>query len=333
MFKKLEFNFKKYYLFALCLSVAASSFSQANTDSIALPEKSTAGEIMSKAISAISQNYDLNKFSASLYVSDLLSINDTIYMNTEYAGDLILFNTLDRTGFERFYNERRINIEISERPIIHGIYDKFLYAGEPFIHYPMFTDKDQSNFIYIQDTILKFMGRDIYRISYIAKETDFPNVKTFYAKSFYGSIYIDADNFAIIKIEVNINYDPKGWVDTEQNMAKGKGIPSTDFKNFDNNRFSEKFTYIFKQKENGLYYNVSNTGYLLIDETDLESNKNYIYKRLIHTYIYNFHEGKKLARKDYFIDWFNPDIPYNPEFWNNFVAPVGTDVKELEELK
>ena len=153
MYKILDFSFKIYSLFAISLSAAAPSFSQANVDSIARPEKLTAGEIMRKTINSIPLNYDMDEFSASFYVRDLLSINDTTYFNTEYAGDLIHFNTLDSIGNERYYNERRINLEISERPIIHGIYDKFLFGGDPFLHYPMFTAKDQNNFIYSQDTI------------------------------------------------------------------------------------------------------------------------------------------------------------------------------------
>lgn len=287
--------------------------------------------VVQKAIKAIPDNYDMGGFSASFYIRDYLSINEKAYQNTEFAGDLIHFNTLDSLGFRRYYNERKINVKIPERPIIHGIYDKFMHSGNPFIHYPVFYPKNQSNFIFKQDKIIKFNDRDIIRISFKAKNTDFSNIRTLYANAFYGNLFIDADNFAIVKIVINIDYDPKELADNELRMAMRRNIPITDFRNFSHNEFSEKFLFIFQQKKNGLYYNVYNIGTLLIDDTDLETDINYTYKRLYNDLIYGYKQGKKNMPADYKMDWFNPEIPYNPEFWNNFVTPVGDEIMELEE--
>jgi len=289
--------------------------------------------VIQKAINAIPENYDMGEFSASFYIRDYLSINDTAYFNTEYFGDLIHFNTIDSVEYRRYYYERRINVESPDRPIIHGIYDKFMHAGNPFIHFSIFDSKKQSNFDFKQDMILKLNDREIIRISFEAKETDFSNIGTIHADAYYGELFIDANDFAIVKIEINIDYDPDEWLKREQFMSKRLNIQMTDFKNFKKNIFSEKFQYFFMQKENGLYYNVYNIGALLIDETDLTTDINYVYKRLYNNLIYDYKQGKKFILADYKMDWRNPEIPYNPEFWNNFVAPVGDEVKGLEELR
>jgi hypothetical protein len=268
----------------------------------------------------------MGNFSASFYIKDYLSINDTAYLSTEFAGDLIHFNTLDSNGYRRYYYERKITIEIPDRPIIHGVFDNFMHAGNPFIHVPVFSTKNQANFIFKQDTIRKF-NRDIIRVSFEAKETEYSDIGTFFANAYYGNLFIDAESFAIILIEINIDYDPNGWVNNEQFMSKQWDIETTDFKNFRHNEFSEKYKYFFMQQDNGLYYNVYNVGELLIDETDLTTEINYVYKKLYNNLIYDYKQGKKPIPVVYKMDWRDPDIPYNPEFWDNFIAPVGDEVK------
>ena len=302
-------------------------------------EKLTAKDIMKKAIEAKSDNYDMKSYSSSFYIKDYLIINDTNYVNTELAGEFIRSVPRDSSISGHIYNERRANIEIKERPITHGLFDNPLLSGlvgsyyDPVRRHPMFTLKRMRNFIFKLDTILKFNDRDIYQISFKAKKNNFSNIQTFYADAFYGVIYIDENNYAIIKGEINIDYDPYGWVKAEQTMTKRKNIPSTNFKNFAHNKFTEKSIFIYEQKENNLYYSVYIFGATIIDETDLKTNDNYIYNRLNYRYYYNYQKGRKPAPKDYEMNWLKPEIPYNPEFWNNFVAPVGDEVKALEELK
>ena len=284
-------------------------------------KKLSVKEILKKAIKAIPDNYQMDDYHTSFYIKDLLNINDTIYRNNEYVGDLI-YNKKDKRKYSQVFNEARYDSILYQRPIMHNYLSEFIFED-------YFKDPVRSKLNRLQDadikldTILIFEGMEIYRISFINRSNANNN----------GFVYINAEDFAIVKYEYSFNPNANLFVKLELEDSRRKNIPMSDFENFSHDYLFYKRSFFYHRDINGLYFLGKINFYLIIEERDLEYNKDYVTELFKHFYFYDYQKGEKNVPDDYEIGLLNPEIPYSPDFWNNFVPPVGDEVMKLEELK
>jgi hypothetical protein len=261
----------------------------------------------------------------SFYIKDLMSINDTVYRENEFAGELFYNKKIYKDMYMPFFNEARYSYDPDEAPITHPLFMGFIPTLSLFYivnHDKIFFKNKQREFTFELDTILDYNGSYVFKIHFIEKNR-VPN--------YYGFIYVNTSDYAVIKYEYSFIMDANMLVNAEQGVAELKKMYMTDFKNFNQEFAGKEYIYTFKKSGDGYYYPKEIYYTLSIKETDLKFNKTYNSTVINQFYFYNYNTVKKFDKKTWDVkDVIFPKPNENTLFWQNFVPPMGDNVFKLD---
>lgn len=280
-------------------------------DEVIITSKLSANAIVSKALENFDKNYPLQHYNADIYTNAQIKLRDTIIL------DLDVISNYYNRGYKKAYRptqnikEIRWNIKTVEpnnkmRYFFINTYNSV--ANIQFISHKRKLKK----FTFIKEKEEVYHGKDIYIIRFSTDRNHFNYTNKSYFSEFSGFLYINKEDFSIVKIIEN-------WNVTDY---------PDDLKSYYEN-FSDKFTFNkiikaslesnYRLDKNGKYY-LEKTIYKTTGEL-FEENKPLEFEKTLNSFWYNINSENvteiSFKSED---DEFN-NVKYNKKFWSTYQFP------------
>lgn len=237
-------------------------------DVLILGKRYDAKGIFKNALLNIPNNYVQENFNAQYtsYSSGVVN-SDTVYF-LKYDVNSSLIDGYKSKGKNRpivLYGHRKLRdahwiTPFKEDALHHAQsfigdnYARSMSDFEDIGQQPIFSLKNIKKFNFLLDSIIHENGKIIYSISFRSKKTRFKLTNTFYDKEFYGKIYINEEDYAIIRTEMI-------WIRDAEKLSKF----SDQYYKKPGDRFFIKVkrennmeTCIYRKSNDGKYYLVTN---------------------------------------------------------------------------
>lgn len=280
-------------------------------DEVIITSKLSANAIVSKAIENFDKNYPLQHYNADIYTNAQIKLKDTIIL------DLDVISNYYNRGYKKAYRptqnikELRWNIKTVKpnnkmRYFFTNTYNSV--ANIQFISHKRKLKK----FTFIKEKEEVYHGKDIYIIRFNTDRNHFNYTNKSYFSEFSGFLYINKEDFSIVKIIEN-------WNVTDY---------PDDLKSYYEN-FSDQFTFNkiirsslesnYRKEKNGKYYlekTISKTtGELFKDNKPVE------FEKTLNSFWYkiNSENVTEISFKSENDEFSN--VKYNKEFWSTYQFP------------
>ncbi|MGB3342577.1 MAG: erythromycin esterase family protein [Aequorivita sp.] len=280
-------------------------------DEVIITSKLSANAIVSKAIENFDKNYPLQHYNADIYTNAQIKLKDTIIL------DLDVISNYYNRGYKKAYRptqnikEIRWNIKTVKpnnkmRYFFTNTYNSV--ANIQFIS----QKRKLKKFTFVKEKEEVYHGKDIYIIRFNTDRNHFNYTNKSYFSEFSGFLYINKEDFSIVKIIEN-------WNVTDY---------PDDLKSYYEN-FSDKFTFNkiikaslesnYRLEKNGKYY-LEKTIYKTTGEL-FEENKPLEFEKTLNSFWYNINSENvteiSFKSED---DEFN-NVKYNKKFWSTYQFP------------
>ena len=283
-----------------------------NLDEVVLEEEISPYYIVKKIIQRLSKNYPTKPFSAEHYANYKIQIRDSVFFDIDFVTDLFHSNYLQGIRSTQNIKQVRWNIGKIEKPM--RLHDPFLVrAYQMSIKYKPFLEKNKyQKFRFKIKDRKKYKGKDIYIIDFETDRKHFAFTKTYYPNKYYGTLYVNREDYAIVKL---IEYWDYFLEEQNQTLIEDEGF----WKNHFTKKTLTKGTResFFSKNANGKYYLNKNKSTV---KGFVENNKNIVmdFKDTFTSFWFNvktkritpisFKEEQNRINK----------IKYDEEFWREF---------------
>lgn len=280
-----------------------------NLNEIVLEEEVSPYYIIKKVIQRLSKNYPTKPFNAEHYANYKIEIKDSVFFDIEFVTDLYQPNYLSGIRSTQNIEQVKWNIDKIEKPTY--LHDPFLIrAYQMSIKYKSFLEKSKyQKFRFKIIDRKKYQGMDIYIIDFETNKKHFAFTKTHFPSKYYGTIYVNREDYAIVKLIENWNYLEEEQNQTsieEKDFWKNHSIKKSLSKSIRENFFSKETNskYYLKKSKSTIKGFVENNENMILDFKDTFTSIWFNIKTKNVTPI-SFKEEENRIDK----------VEYNEEFW------------------
>jgi len=283
-----------------------------NLDEIVLEEEISPYYIIKKVIQRINKNYPTRPFNAEHYANYKIQIQDSVVFDLDFVTDLYHTNYLK--GIRSTQNIKHVRWNVGEIEEPTRLHDPFLVRTyQMSINYKPFLEKSKyQKFKFVIKDRKKINGEIIYVIDFETDKKNFAFTKTYNPSKYHGTLFVNREDFAIIKLTEYWDYLPK---EENQSSIENEGFWKNNFVNRTLNVgkresfFSKAIDgkYYLKKSKSTIKGFVEDNNNLALDFKDIFTSFWFNIKTKNVTPI-NFKEEKNRINK----------IRYVHEFWKEF---------------
>ncbi|MCF6308086.1 MAG: erythromycin esterase family protein [Flavobacteriaceae bacterium] len=270
--------------------------------------------ILKKAINSIKKNYPVNSFNITHYSNSNIKIEDSTLLDFEMVSNQYDRGYTNKNRCTQNIQEIKWNIEPKVKP--KKIHTFFTYPN-PIMNASFLKIKKYKKFIFKIENTIDYNGKEVYVMFFSTNRQHFNYTRRSNLSKYYGTIYINKNDYAVVKIIQNWD-----WNTSE--------APFVLTKMYDNKYWPKKYNMIgyeqetcettYLKEESGLYFLKSSQTIFLGKIKDV-GNKTYNFTQKYSSYWYDI-RLKDVERIHFKNETENIDkVKYNSSFWKNYVLP------------
>ena len=175
--------------------------------------------VVSKAIENINKNYPTNSFNSQQYTNVDVKVQNESVTNLDFTNKQFDrgYNQLDRNSKQ--LEEIKWNSRNEYKPTNIRQFRSLTY-NNPIMYSSCFNIKKSKKFVYKIIEVKKYNDKSVYEINYSIPRNHYTYTKRQIPSNYSGTLYINKDDFAIVKIIENwefmenpetSKYDIHGW--------------------------------------------------------------------------------------------------------------------------
>lgn len=289
-----------------------------DTTTIALTEvivysKRTPYQIVKKAIESFEINYPTTPISSKFYANISTEIDNKICLDLDFTVDQYEKSYFSYERSAKNINEIRWNIKNGYEPEnIREFYG--LTNNNPIKNAAYLNKRKFIKFDFTLEGVINYNNSDVYVIHFLSSRNHSNFTKRVYLSQFSGTIYIDKNDYAIVKIIEHWDI-----TDFPEEHRQGLNLKGNLSKFIQKEYTTETIETNFKKVQNNYFISnskVTISGNLINTENEkLEFNTtiqaNWFDFDLINPKKINFKEEQHLFHS----------VKYDEQFWNNYVFP------------
>ena len=290
----------------------------ADSNSIALNEiivysKITPYQIVKKAIDSLKNNYPDIPINSKMYTNLTTNIDDKTCLNLDFTANQYEKSYFNYERSLKQLTEIRWNIKNGYEPQnLREFYG--LIANNPIRNGSFLTNRKYVKFDFTLEEIKKYNNKDVYVITFSSPRNHFTFTRRVYLSNFTGTLFINKEDYAIVKIIEN-------WEVTEfpEEHREGLNLKGV-FGNYIKKEYSNETIETDLVKINKSYFishsEINITGKIL----DIE-NKSLPFKITLDSYWNDFNIINPIKMSNKEEQHLFQKVEYNEAFWKTYKLP------------
>lgn len=270
--------------------------------------------ILKKAIINIEKNYPVKPFNITHYSNTNIKIEDSTLLDFDMISNQYDRGYTNKNRCTQNIQEIRWNIEPVVKP--KNIHTFFTYPN-PIMNASFLKIKKYKKFIFKIVNTIDYNGKEVYVINFSTDRQHFNFTRRPNLSKYYGTIYINKEDYAVVKIIQNWN-----WNTSES--------PFEFTQMYDNRYWPKKYSMIgYEQETSETTYSKEESGVYLLKSSqtifqgklkDIE-NETFNFTQKFSSYWYDL-MLKNIEKINFKDEIENIDkVKYNKSFWKNYTLP------------
>lgn len=276
--------------------------------------KRIASQIVKKAIKSLDENYPDLKLTSSMCTNITTEIDSTSCLNLDFTAKQYDNGYFGMARSTKQIQQVRWNIKNGYEP--KNWREFYGLNNNPIRRAAFLKFRKYHKFNFTLDKVTTYNDKEVYVILFSSRKNHFNYTERVLLSDFYGVLYINKDDYAIVKVIENWKY-----LNTELEPIHGLNLTG-DYENYKEERkfMSERIETDFK-KINGLYFLSHSLITIKGKVIDAKNQKSLQYTTNVDSYWSEFNTIDPIKLK--FKQEHNvfKKIKYNKTFWDNYIFP------------